>query len=181
MASFTHPYARAFLEAAPSGYDIGAFLEAGQTMAKAFAANPGLRAFLLAPNVPREAKSKAVAALAGRAGLDEYGSRFLQVMLRNHRLLEAAAVFKALRELYDLRQNVLRVHLTVPAPLTDVERKSVEEAIAARTGKTVKSQVEIDSELLGGFIARAGSRVFDGSVAAAVRRFQTQAKDRTGA
>jgi F-type H+-transporting ATPase subunit delta len=181
MSSFTHPYARAFLEAAPAGYDIPAFLEAGQNMANAFGANPALRSFLLAPNVPREAKSRTVAALAGKAGLDEYGARFLQVMLHNHRLLQAAEVFKALRDLYDTKQNVLRVHVTVPAPLTDVERKTVEDAIAARTGMNVKSQIEIDAKLLGGFIARAGSRVFDGSVAAAVRQFQTQVNDRTGA
>jgi len=150
MSSFTRPYARAFLEAAPPGYDIARFLEAGQTMANAFLANPSLRAFLLAPNVPREAKSKALAALSGKAGLDEYGARFLQVLLRNHRLLEA-------------------------------EKKTVEDAIARRTGMTVQSQIDLDPKLLGGFIARAGSRVFDGSVAAAIRRFQTQVKDRTGA
>jgi F-type H+-transporting ATPase subunit delta len=181
MSSFTHPYARAFLEAAPSGYDVVAFLSAGQSMADAFKANPALRAFLLAPNVPREAKSKAVAAIAAKVGLDAYGARFLEVMLRNHRLLEAAEVFKTLRDLNDQRQNVLRVQLTVPAPLTDAELKTVEDAIAARTGKTVKAQIEIDSTLLGGFIAQAGSRVYDGSVAAAIRRFQTQANERTGA
>ena len=137
MSSFTRPYARAFLEAAPPGYDVAAFLEAGQNMANAFEANPALRAFLLAPNVPREAKSKAIAAIAARVGLDDYGARFLQVMLRNHRLLAAADVFKTLRDLNDQRQNVLRVQLTVPAPLTDAERKTVEDAIAARTGKTV--------------------------------------------
>ena len=78
-------------------------------------------------------------------------------------------------------RNVLRVQLTVAAPLTDAERKAVEDAIAARTGMTVRTQIEIDSKLLGGFIAQAGSRVYDGSVAAAVRRFQTQANERTGA
>lgn len=181
MSSFTHPYARAFLEAAPTGYDVAGFLEAGQSLANAFKASPTLRAFLLAPNVPREAKSKAIAAIAGKVGLDAYGARFLQVMLRNHRLLAAADVFKTLRELNDQRQNILRVHLRVAAPLTDAERKMVEDALAARTGKTVKAQIEIDSKLLGGFIAQAGSRVYDGSVAAAVRRFQTQANERTGA
>lgn len=181
MSSFTHPYARAFLEAAPSGYDVAAFLAAGQDMSDAFKTNPALRAFLLAPNVPREAKSKAIAAIAARVGLDEYGARFLQVMLRNHRLLEAAEVFKTLRDLNDQRQNVLRVQLTVPAPLTDAELKTVEDALAARTGKTVRAQIEIDAKLLGGFIAQAGSRVYDGSVAAAVRRFQAQANDKTGA
>ena len=181
MSSFTHPYARAFLEAAPPDYDVVAFLSSGQSMADAFKANPALRAFLLAPNVPREAKSKAIAAIAAKVGLDAYGARFLEVMLRNHRLLEAAEVFKTLRDLNDQRQNVLRVQLTVPAPLTDAELKSVEDAIAARTGMTVKTQIEIDSTLLGGFIAQAGSRVYDGSVAAAIRRFQTQVNERTGA
>jgi F-type H+-transporting ATPase subunit delta len=181
MSSFTRPYARAFLEAAPAGYDIGAFLEAGQTMARAFEVNPKLRAFLLAPNVPREAKSKAIDALSAKAGLDAYGVQFLQVMLRNRRLLEAGEVFRALRDLNDLRQGILRVRVTVPAPLDDGQRKTIEDVIAQRTGKTVRTQIDLDPNLLGGFIARAESRVFDGSVAAAIRRFQTQVKERTGA
>jgi F-type H+-transporting ATPase subunit delta len=179
--AFALPYARAFLEAAPKDYDIAAFLSAGETMASAFAANPELRAFLLAPNVPREAKSKAIGALSARAGLDEYGGRFLQVMLRNHRLLEAAAVFRTLRDLFDAKRNILRVRVSVPAVLTDAQKKKVEDAIARRTGKTVVSQIEIDPALLGGFVARAGSRVFDGSVATAIRRFQTTVTEKTGA
>lgn len=181
MSSFTHPYARAFLEAAPPGYDIGGFLEAGQSMARSFESNPKLRAFLLAPNVPREAKSKAIAELSEKVGLDPYGSRFLQVMLRNHRLLEAAAVFKALRDLNDSRQGILRVRVTVPGPLVEQEKQAIKEAIALRTGKSVEMQFDFDGHLLGGFIARAGSHVYDGSVAAAIRRFQLQAKERTGA
>ena len=150
-------------------------------MVRAFEANPKLRAFLLAPNVPREAKSKAVAALAERVGLDAYGARFLQVMLRNHRLLEAGAVFRALRDLNDSRQGILRVRVTVPGTLGEGEEKAIEEAIALRTGKKIRMHIDFDAALLGGFIARAGSNVYDGSVAAAIRRFQTQVKERTGA
>lgn len=179
--AFTLPYARAFLQAAPRDYDIAAFLAAGDSMAAAFASNPMLRAFLLAPNVPRDAKSKALDALAARAGLDAYGARFLQVMLSHHRLLEAAGVFRTLRDLYDEKRGILRVRVTVPAALTDAQRKRVEGAIARRTGKTVMTQIEIDPALLGGFVARAGSRVFDGSVAAAVRRFETTVTEKTGA
>src|SRR5262249_39851372 len=151
VTAFATPYARAFLESAPRNYDIAAFLAAGETMASAFASNPTLRAFLLAPNVPRDAKSKALAALSTRAGLDEYGARFLQVMLRHHRLLEAAAVFKALSDLDDEKRNILRVRVSVPAPLTDAQKKKVEDAIGRRTGKTVVSRIEIDPTLLGGF------------------------------
>ncbi|HYX19781.1 MAG TPA: ATP synthase F1 subunit delta [Thermoanaerobaculia bacterium] len=179
--AFALPYARAFLEAAPKSYDIAAFLAAGETMAAAFAANPKLRAFVLAPNVPRDAKSKAIAALSAKAGLDEYGARFLQLMLRNHRLLEASAVFRTLRDLHDEKRNILRVRVSVPAALTDAQKKKVEDAIARRTGKTVISQIEIDPALLGGFVARAGSRVYDGSVSAAIRRFETTVIEKTGA
>jgi len=181
VSVFTRPYARAFLEAAPAGYDVARFLEAGEEIARAMAANPKLRAFLLAPNVPREAKSKTIAALAAKANLDAYGARFLQLMLRNHRLLEAGEVFRALRDLNDTRQNILRVRVTAATSLTDAEKKAVEDAIAARTGKTVRSQVDVDPGLIGGFVARAGSQVFDGSVAAAIRRFQKLANERTGA
>jgi F-type H+-transporting ATPase subunit delta len=180
-ASFSRPYARAFVEAAPKGYDFAAFLEAGETMARALEANPKLRAFMLAPNVPREAKSRAIASLASKAGVDAYGTRFLQVMLRNHRLLEAGAVLRALRDLIDSIQGVLRVRVTAAAPLTDDEKQAIQDVLAARTGKKVKMQVDLDPSLIGGFVARAGSRVFDGSVTAAIRRFQKEASQTVGA
>jgi F-type H+-transporting ATPase subunit delta len=181
MTSFAHPYARAFVESAPADYDFAAFLEAADSLARIIDGNPTLRAFLLAPNVPKEAKSKVIAQLSARAGLDAFGSRFLQVMLRNHRLLEAGQVLKALRDLNDARHGILRVRVTVPAPIGDEEEKAIEAAIALRTGKKVRMQIDLDAKLLGGFIARAGSHVFDGSVAAAIRQFQKQAKERRGA
>jgi F-type H+-transporting ATPase subunit delta len=181
MSSFTRPYARAFVEAAPKGYDFTKFLEAGEAMARSFQVNPKLRSFLLAPNVPRDAKKKAIEELASKVGMDDYGKRFLQVMLRNHRLLEAGAVFRALRDLYDEIQNVLRVDVTVAGPLNDVETEAIRSALAERTGKNVKMHIAVDPEVIGGFVARAGSRVFDGSVAAAIRRFQEQVSQTLGA
>jgi len=181
MSSFTYPYARAFVEAAPKGYDFAAFQEAATALEHALQSNPKLRAFLLAPTVPREAKSKTVAELGRRVKLDEFGARFLQVMLKNHRLLEAGQVLKTLRDLLDAKEGILRVRVTVPSAVSAEEQKMIEEALAARTGMNVRMQVGLDPQILGGFIARAGSHVFDGSVQAAVRRFQAQVKGRTGA
>jgi F-type H+-transporting ATPase subunit delta len=181
MSSFLHPYARAFLECAPKGYDVGAFLEAAGALASILDANPAVRGFLRTPAVPMQAKSKAIEALATRAGLDAYGSRFLQVLLRHHRLLEAGAVFKAVREAYDALQGIVQARITVPAPIGENEKKMIEEAIAGRTGKKVQSRIDLDSKILAGFIARVGSNVFDGSAAAAIRRFQQQVKEKTGA
>jgi len=181
MSSFTHPYARAFLESAPSGYDVSAFLVAGEALAGILDSNANLRAFLRTPGVPQPAKSKVVAELSNRAGLDAYGARFLQVLLKNHRLLEAGAVLKAVRDAYDALQGIVRARVTVAAPIGDAEKKLIEEAIGSRTGKKVRAQVELDPKILAGFVAHVESNVFDGSAAAAIRRFQEQAKEQTGA
>jgi F-type H+-transporting ATPase subunit delta len=181
VSSFTHPYARAFLESAPKGYDFAAFQEAVGALERALQGNPKLRAFLLAPNIPREAKSRTLADLSRLVKLDDFGSRFLQVMLKNHRLLEAGLVLKTLRDMLDAREGILRVGVTVPAAVDAEESKLIEDAIAARTGMKVKMHVGLDPKILGGFIARAGSHVFDGSVSAAIRRFQEQMKERIGA
>src|SRR5262249_33810343 len=157
---FAYPYARAFVETAPKGYDYAAFQEAVTTLEHALEGNPKLRAFMLAPNVPREAKNQTLAELAGRVGLDPFGTRFLQVMLKNHRLLEAGEVLKTLRDLLDAQEGILRVQVAVPAALSEPEKKMIEEAIAARTGKKVRTEVSLDPKILGGFIARAGSQIF---------------------
>jgi F-type H+-transporting ATPase subunit delta len=181
VSSFTRPYARAFVEAAPKNYDFREFLKAGEAMAHAFAQNPTLRAFLLAPNVPKDAKRDAITELSTKVGMDVYGTRFLQVMLRNHRLLEAGAVFRALRDLVDDIQGILRVQVTVAAPLSDAEMQTIEGALAARTGRKIRMQIGVDPRIVGGFVARAESRVFDGSVTAAIRRFEEQLNQALGA
>src|SRR5262249_45056542 len=143
-SAFTYPYARAFVEAAPKGYDFAAFQEAASALGHALDGNPSLRAFLLAPTVPREAKSKAVAELARRVKLDAFGARFLQVMLKNHRLLEAGQVLRTLRDLLDAKEGILRVQVTVPAAVSAEQQKLIEDALAARTGMKVRTQVDLD-------------------------------------
>ena len=181
MSGFTHPYASAFVECAPKGYDYAAFLAAGETLSSAMRANPQLHAFLQNPAVPKEAKSKAVAQLAAKAGLDAFASRFLQVLLKNHRLLEAREVFRAIRDAHDAAEGIVRAQITVAKAIGEPERKLIEDALAARTGKRVRLQVDQNASILGGFVARIGSNVFDGSADAAIRKFEANIRQRTGA
>ena len=180
MSEFAHPYARAFVECAPKSYDYAAFLAAAETMSSAMRSSPELRAFLQNPAVPKEAKSKAVAQLSVKAGLDAYASRFLQVLLRHHRLLAAAEVFHAIRDAVDVLQGVVRARVTVARPIGDSERRMIADALAARTGKRVHLEVDQNAAILGGFVARIGSNVFDGSADAAIRRFEAEMRQRTG-
>ena len=181
MSSFTHPYARAFFESAPASYDIEKFLAGAAVLTRAIAEDRTLRAFLSTPAVPYEAKRKTVAQLAARAGLDAFGSRFFEVALKNHRILESNEILKSLALEDDARHGVVRGRVKVATAIGDPERAKIEEAVAARVGGTVRLAVEVDPSILAGFVAHVSSNVFDASALAAIRRFQVQAKERTGA
>ena len=181
MSAFTHPYTRAFFESAPPGYDTGRFLEAAGDFGRAIEENRTLRAFLSTPAVPLEAKRKTVAELARKAGLDTFGARFFEVVLEHHRILEAGVILQSLREGHDARQGIVQGRVTVATPIGDPERGRIEEAVAARVGGKVRLKVDVDPKILAGFVVHVGSNVFDASAAAAIRRFQTLAKEGTGA
>jgi F-type H+-transporting ATPase subunit delta len=180
VSAFAQSYARAFLETAPARYDVSGFLERAGSLAKAIAENATLRAFLSAPAVPQTAKAKALKALGEKAGLDEMGIRFFEVMLRHHRLLEAEEILRRLREANDARNGIVEGTVTVAAPIGEPERKAIEEALSGRVGGRVRLQTRIDPAILAGFVAHVGSNVFDASVLTAIRRFRDEASSRTG-
>ena len=181
MSVFAQSYARAFLETAPAGYDLPRFLESAGSLARAVTENATLRAFLSAPAVPQSAKAETLAQLGRRAGLDEFGQRFFQVLLRHHRLLEADEVLRSVRQEGDRRNGIVEGRVRVAAPIGEAERAAIEAALASRLGGKVRLETEVDPGILGGFVARVGSNVFDASAATAIRRFREIATGRTGA
>ncbi len=181
MSSFTHSYARAFLESAPAGYDVDTFLAAAAVLARAVAGNPDLRAFLASPAITHEVKLKVLTELAGKAGIDAFGTRFFEVVLGNRRILESGEILKSLSAANDASNGLVRGRATVASAITDPEREKIEKAVAARVGGKVRLEIEVDPSILAGFVAHVGSNVFDASAKGAIRRFEAQAKERTGA
>ena len=55
MSRFARPYAQAFLETAPPGYDVEAFLSAAAAIVRAMAGDARLKNFLAGPSVPPDA------------------------------------------------------------------------------------------------------------------------------
>ncbi|HZB01073.1 MAG TPA: ATP synthase F1 subunit delta [Actinomycetota bacterium] len=53
----------------------------------------------------------------------------------------------------------------VAVPLTDPQRRRLEEALTKATGRPVELKVVVDPSVIGGVVARVGDEVFDGSVA----------------
>lgn len=177
MSRFARSYAQAFLEAIPEGYDVDGFISAAGSLARAVAADSRLKNFLAAPAVPLEAKRRLLDDLARAARIDEFGARFLGLVLANRRILELAPILEAIRAARDRQLGVVAATVVLAADVGDAERKRIEEALARSLRRKVRMTVEIDPKILGGFVAKVGSEVFDASAENAIARFQALARE----
>lgn len=181
MTAFARSYARAFLEAAPPGYDIEHFLESAAAVRDAIAVESRLKLFFLSPSVPLAAKKGALGLLARKAGSDDFGARLLDLALEHRRILALPQILSAIREQSDKAGGVVAARVTVARPVGDAERGRIADALGSRLGRRVRLQVDVDEKILGGFVAKVGSEVFDASVRHAVERFAELTKERAGA
>lgn len=171
MSRYARPYAKAFLETMPAGYDVDAFLQNASAISRAIAADPRVKAFLAAPAIPLDAKRRVLEDLANRAGVDEFGRRFLALALEKRRILTLGEILSALRSAKDRALGIVEAVVTVAAPIGEAERRRIEEALARQAGRGVRMRVEVDPRILAGFVAKVGSEVFDASALRAVERF----------
>jgi F-type H+-transporting ATPase subunit delta len=181
VSAYARSYARALVESAPKGYDLSALLDGAAAVARALAGDPRLKEFFAAPTIPKAPKEKALEALAGKAGLDEFGRRFLRVILQHGRLIHLGDILSASREEVDRSGGVVQAHVTVAAPIGPQDEQKIAAALGRSLGGSVRMHVEIDQTILGGFVARVGSRIIDASVASAIERFQERSKETAGA
>jgi F-type H+-transporting ATPase subunit delta len=175
MNAFAHNYARAFLQAAPPDYDVGAFLERADAIARAIVSDARLKGFFSSPSIPLEPKTKALQELGRRVGLDEFGERFLRLLVRRRRLADLAVILSAIRVEWDRKSGIVDARVTVASPVGPDEQASLAEALSRAVGQPVRLSTEVDGRILAGFVARVGSQVFDASVRNAIERFGQRA------
>ena len=100
------------------------------------------------------------------AGANEHGTNTLKLLLEYGRikvLPEIADRFDALKAEVE---NTVDVTVTAAAELSDSQKKTIVAALKERLGRDVNLSTEIDENLIGGAVIRAGDVVIDGSVRA---------------
>ena len=70
-------------------------------------------------------------------------------------------------------QGIVRAEVTSARALAPEERADIEATLARRLGAQLQVQYREDGALVGGFIARVGDQVFDGSLAGRLRRLRS--------
>jgi F-type H+-transporting ATPase subunit delta len=98
------------------------------------------------------------------AGGNKQGTNFLKLLLEYGRvsvLPEIADHFDALKAEVE---NTIVVTVTSAAPLSAAQQKTIVRALMQRLGREVNLETEINENLIGGAVIRAGDVVIDGSL-----------------
>jgi F-type H+-transporting ATPase subunit delta len=128
--------------------------------------------FLTSPYFSRQSKQQLITtALSERiSGLT---MNFLMVLIQHNRAGLLKDIIFGYGRLWDAEHNCYPVKVTVSRPLKQSDAKQFQTAIEQVVGGTVRLELEVDPDILGGAVIRCGNKVVDNS---AYRRLQTAVK-----
>jgi F-type H+-transporting ATPase subunit delta len=165
------PYAQAAFEVAQESNAL-AELSESFAVAKALMEDGQVAEFLSAPAMTDEERlaflqglfAEAVGEGSVFAGGSQHGTNFIKLLFENGRvnvLPEIAEHFEALKAKVE---NTVDAVITSAAPLSKEQQQAMADALKEKLGRGVNVTTEIDENLIGGAVIRAGDVVIDGSL-----------------
>ncbi|MBT8098789.1 MAG: F0F1 ATP synthase subunit delta [Gammaproteobacteria bacterium] len=100
------------------------------------------------------------------AGGDKKGTNFLKLLLEYGRVYALPEIAQHFEKLKAEIENSVDVVVTSATPLSAEQQSAISKALQARLGRTVKVSTQINENLIGGAVIRAGDVVIDGSLRA---------------
>lgn len=133
-----------------------------------------LRNALLTPAIQTSRKRAVMGKLLERIQAAPLIRNFTFVVIDHRRIAIIGEIREAFELLVDERLGFVRAEVTSPAALDDSRRGNLESELSRMTGKRMRLRFAVDAELLGGAVARIGSRVYDGSVRGQLLRMRRE-------
>lgn len=159
--TIARPYAQAAFEEAQKLSDLKGWSEVLQTLAAAVT-YAEMRTVITSPLVEKSQLADLMGdMLGGRATPQQLN--FIRVLIENQRLSllpEIAASYDALKA---ESEKIVNVVVDSAFELSAAQREKIVSSLKTRMGREIKLVCNINKELLGGLVIRAGDRVIDGS------------------
>ena len=169
---FARPYARAIVDVAGSPAKATEIRGELMRFAAALRNSKELRDLYASPAIHMDTKVAVTQQLAKKMKASDLAAKTLEVLARNHRINDLDAILEALAGLVNSALGVAVAHVRSAKNLTPDEIGELASTLAKRTGKKVELDIRTDPKLLGGFVVKIGSVVWDASVAGKINKFR---------
>ena len=169
---FARPYARAIMDIAQTPTDAGGVRDDLKNFEQVRSGAKDLQEVYANPGIDTDTKLKITHTLAQRIGMGELSTRVLDVLIRNRRINDLGSIVEALAEMIRQATGTLAAEVRAAHQLTPDEQAALAQTLEQKFGRKVEVSIVTDPTLLGGFIAKVGSEVYDASVAGKINRFR---------
>ena len=159
-----HRYASALFDLARDEGALEAVERDVETLRSMLDESADLRRLMASPVFSAQDQIRALDALMDKAEITGLARNFLKLVARNRRLFAAPDMLKSFQTLLARHRGETLAVVTSAEPLSDTQRKALEEALAEKAGGTVKLETHVDPSLIGGLVVQLGSQMIDTSV-----------------
>jgi F-type H+-transporting ATPase subunit delta len=153
-------HAQAVFQIALQNGEIEEWRSALRTIAAALS-DPQLGAILESPKV--HFKEKIALINQCLPGVEQLALNFVYLLVARRRLKLMPQILSEYEHLADAYQGIEHAEVITAIPLDEEDRKRISQRLAQITGSQIVLSTEVDPELIGGFVARIGDRLIDGS------------------
>lgn len=173
MADFTtaaRPYAKAVFEMAQDASkfeDWSGRLEFWSTLVN----NPDMAERLEAPGLTQQDRATMIETVVGD-DMDDHSRNFVRLLSENNRLALLPDIHAIYEELRSEAEGEIEATVTSAFELTDAQSNNISAALSKRLDRKVRIVSEIDKDLIGGAVIRAGDLVIDGSLKGRVENME---------
>jgi F-type H+-transporting ATPase subunit delta len=123
-----------------------------------------LQRLVRSPVFSADEQTRAIAAIADKAGITGLVGNFLRVVARNRRLFAIPGMIRAYCAMAADHRGEAVADVTTAHALSAAQQKELAAALKSVAGKNISMNVTVDPALLGGLIVKIGSRQIDTSL-----------------
>lgn len=157
-------YAGALLDLAEESKSLKTVEKDLKAIKAMFKTSPDLRAMASSPVFATDDKVSALAAITKKAGVSKIVAQFVGLAAQNRRAHEIPAMIAAFEDALARRRGTQSARVTSAQKLTPAQLTKLKAELKKSLGRTVDIETDIDPDLLGGFVVRVGSRLYDSSL-----------------
>ena len=135
-----------------------------KALGEMFKGSSDLLGVVKSPVISSDDKQKALVAIGKKAGFHPLTNNFLGTVAQNLRAYELPNIVRAFADALARKRGTQIARVTSATKLTTAQTKSIKDKLSKELGKSVELDTSVDPDLLGGFVVRIGSRLYDSSL-----------------
>ena len=157
-------YAKALFELAQDAKALKSVQKDLKSLSTMLSDNAGLKSLIADPIYATEDKVKSLVAIAKKAGFHKLVTQFVGLVAQNRRSDELPGIITAFEDFMARQSGGSIAKVTSARNLSATELKNLKASLKKSLGQTVDVETAVDPDLLGGFVVRMGSRLYDSSL-----------------